>query len=210
MTINLSTFINNGSATTIITDATGAEVGGIALTGTTGNGTWAYSFTITFTDVGTVADNSALLLSDSAYLQYTPNGPDSETATITYRAWDTTSGTSGSDADTTTNGGSTAFIAATDTASLAVNDAPVLTPASPALGTIPDNSSTTVTLSTFINNGSGATIITDVDGNAVIGGIAVIGVNGTGTWAYSLDGSTFNPVGDVSPSSALLLPPTPR
>ena len=75
-------------------------VGGIALIGTTGNGTWAYSLDgTTFTDVGTVSESSALLLPGNATLQYTPDSKNGETATITYLAWDTTSGTAGGQAD---------------------------------------------------------------------------------------------------------------
>ena len=208
-TISLSgTFINHGAGTTIIADANpDAVVGGIALVGTTGSGTWAYSLDgTTFTDVGTVSDSSALLLPATAELRYTPSGTDSETATITYCAWDTTSGTAGSTADTTTNGGTTAFSTATDTASLAVNDAPVLTAANPSMGTTDENTAVTISLGTFINGSTGTTTITDVDQNAVVGGIALIGTTGNGTWAYSLDGSTFTDVGTVSESSALLLP----
>ena len=110
------------AGTTTITDTTsGAVVGGIAVTGTTGKGTWAYSLDgTTFTSIGTVAADSALLLPASASLRYTPDGSDAETATITYCAWDTTTGTAGSTVDTTTNGGGTAFSTATDTASLSV------------------------------------------------------------------------------------------
>ena len=60
------------------------------------------------------------MLPNTAALRYTPDGTDSETATITYCAWDTTTGTAGGTADTTTNGGATAFSTATDTASLTV------------------------------------------------------------------------------------------
>ncbi len=121
-TVSLATFINNGSGTTVITDVdTGAVIGGIAVTGTTGNGTWEYSLDgTTFTAVGTVAGNSALLLPSNAILRYTPATADTATATITYRAWDTTSGQSQTKVDTTTNRGTTAFSAATDTATLTV------------------------------------------------------------------------------------------
>src|SRR5205823_790679 len=40
---------------------------------------------------------------------------------ITFRAWDTTSGTAGTKVDTSTNGGTTAFSTATDTANITVN-----------------------------------------------------------------------------------------
>ena len=91
------------------------------MTGTTGTGTWAYSLDgTTFTDVGTVSASSALLLPSDAELQYTPASGVIETPTITYRAWDTTTGERGSKVDTTTNGGTTAFSSSTDTAHLAI------------------------------------------------------------------------------------------
>ena len=213
-TITLSgTFINNSSGTTTITDAdTNAVLGGIAVTGTTGKGTWAYSLNGTdFSSVGTVSASSALLLPPSASLRYTPDGSDAETATITYSAWDETSGTKGTYADTTTNGGTTAFSTKSDTLSLpvtATNIAPVLAAASPGLGGTDPTAAKTIALTTFINNGSGTTTVTDTNTSAVLGGIAVTGTTGKGTWAYTLDGTTFTAVGTVSASSALLLPPS--
>ncbi len=213
-TISLAQFINNGSGTTIITDADqGAVIGGIALTGATGNGTWQYSLDgATFTDVGTVSESSALLLAGNAELRYIPDGKNGETAAITYCAWDTTGGANGVPDDLTISGvvgGSGPFSTVSDMASLTVtslNDAPVLTPAGPSLGTATSNTPTTVSLTQFINNGSGTTTITDVDSGAVVGGIALTGTTGNGTWAYSLDGTTFTAVGTVTDESALLLP----
>jgi len=212
-TVAISTFINNGTGTTTVTDAdSSAVVGGIALTGVTGSGTWSYSTDgSTFTSVGTVSATSALLLPATATLRYTPAGSSNETATITYRAWDTTSGASGSTADTSTNGAATAFSTATDTASLTVsgnNTAPILTSVSPSLGSVEGTTAKTIAISTFINNGTGTTTVTDADTSAVVGGIAVTGVTGSGTWAYSTDGSTFTSIGTVSTTSALLLPST--
>ena len=206
-TITLATFINFGTGTTTITDAdANAVVGGVAVTGTTGKGTWAYSLNGTaFVGVGTVANNSALLLPKAAILRYTPDGTDAETATITYRAWDTTTGQPGTDVDTTSNGSDTAFSAATDTASLVVNTAPILTPASPPLGTTHANAPVTIHLTTFINQGTGTTTISDPDPGAAIGGIAVTAVTGKGTWAYSLDGTTFYALGQTPGSSTQVL-----
>jgi hypothetical protein len=61
-----------------------------------------------------------LLLPGSAKLRYTPDGSSVETATIAYRAWDATTGTSGGYADTTANGAATAFSSAADSARLTV------------------------------------------------------------------------------------------
>ena len=69
---------------------------------------------------------------------------------------------------------------------------------------------TTATISlsgTFINDGAGTTTIADVDNGAVVGGIALVGATGNGTWEYSLDnGVSFDSLGTISDSSALLLP----
>ncbi len=212
-TISLASFINLFSGTTTITDAdSNALLGGIALTGTTGKGTWAYELSgqTTFSDVGTVFPDGALLLPSSATLQYTPDGSDAESPTITYCAWDQTSGVAGTTADSTVNGGTTAFSSNDDTATLTVtasNVAPVLAAASPSLGLTGVNAAKTITLASFINNGSGTTTITDSTPDAVIGGIALTGTTGAGTWAYELSGQTsFTDVGSVSASSALLLP----
>ena len=199
------TFINHGPVTTTITDAdSGAIFGGIALVGTTGHGVWSYSLDGTsYSPVGTVSTGSALLLPATARLRYTPDMKNGETAAITYRAWDQTYGTPGTDVDTTINGDPTAFSSATDIASLVVtglNDAPVLTIAHPSLGATTKDLPVTINLAgTFINHGPGTTTITDVDNGAVIGGIALSAATGHGVWSYSLDGSAFSPVGRVEP-----------
>jgi cyclophilin family peptidyl-prolyl cis-trans isomerase len=210
ITVSLTGFINGDSGTTTITDVDNdTTVGGIAIVALTGNGTWKYSVDgSTYTDVGEVSYTSALLLERDASLYYVPGGADSETATITYRAWDATSYSAESYVDTTSNGGTTVFSTAADTASLTVNDAPALTAASPSLGSTDVDTAITISLSTFINNGDGATTITDVNTNNALGGIALIGIAGNGTWEYSTDGTTFTAVGEVSENAALLLPNT--
>ena len=134
--INLSAFINNGTGTTTITDIdTNAAVGGIALTGTTGEGTWSYSLDGTsFVSIDAVSSTAALLLPRTAKLHYTPNGNMDSTATITYCAWDMTSGTSGIKVDVSNNGGSSAFSTATDTATLVVDQTlPIVVSTTPSL-----------------------------------------------------------------------------
>ena len=215
-TISLATFVKSGAAAagvnTGVTDVdTGAAIGGIALTAVSGSGTWKYSLDgTTFTAVGAVSNTAALLLPSNATLQYTPVAGTAETASISYRAWDTTTGAILSTADTTANGGTTAFSTSADTASLLVttNNAPVLTAHSPSLGSVAANGFITINLTQFINNGSSTTAITDSDTGAAIGGIALTGVTGNGTWSYTTDGTTFTAVGAVSGTSALLLPKT--
>jgi len=205
-------FINNGEGTTIITDADqpAASVG-IALIGWTGNGVWAYSLDgATYIDIGAVSPTSALLLPANALLRYTPDGLNGETATISYAAWDGTTGHAGiGQVDTTSGGEHSAFSAESDTASLtiaAVNDAPVLTPAAPSAGSIVPGQVAVIKPSDYINNGAGTTAVADVDADAIFGGIALVGLTGEGTWEYSLDGTSFITVLSVSNASALLLP----
>ncbi|MFG6456458.1 DUF4347 domain-containing protein [Pelomonas nitida] len=193
-------------------DVDASASSGIAITAGTGNGTWQYSTDgVTWNGVGSVSASAALLLTSGTRLRYVPDATNGETATLTFRAWDQTSGIASTNAtrntaDTGTNGGTTAFSNGTAQASLtvtSVNDAPVLTPASPTLTGLTDSD---------INN-AGQTVasiigssITDVDSGAVQG-IAVTGlVSGTGTWQYSTNGgSSWSNVGTVTSASALLL-----
>ena len=105
---------------------------GFVITGlTSGNGMWEYTINGTnWYAVGSVSDSSALLIRDTDRLRFVPNGLDGTTATVTFRAWDQTSGAPGTKVDVSTNGGSTAYSTAIETANItvtAVNDAPVIT-----------------------------------------------------------------------------------
>ncbi len=213
LTATLSYFINGDPGTTIITDVDSSDtVGGIAVIGAVGNGMLAYSLNgTTFTDVTLPPSaDSALLLPFDAYIRYTADTENGETATITYRAWDATSGSAGdTGVDTTVNSGSTSFSAAVDTLTLDVtdvNDAPVLTAAGPSTSTDKDTPAI-VPITDFVNNGAETTTITDVDNGATVGGIAVVGAVGNGTLAYSLDGTNYTTVTfALTNHSALLLP----
>jgi hypothetical protein len=132
-----------------------------------------------------------------------PNADWNGTTTITYRAWDQSSGTAGSTASTTTNGGTSAFSSATASPSItvnAVNDAPVFSSAS---------NFTTITEDQTNNAGNLVSSLfssTDVDSGAVNGIALYSATPSNGTWQYSTDGgSTWTGVGSVSGSSALLL-----
>ena len=192
-----------------ITDADGSPVEAIAVTSVDdANGTWEYSTDggTTFNAVGGVSDSAALLLDASAKLRFVPDADYNGTATMGYKAWDQSSGSTGDTGVDTTTG--TAFSSASETASItvtAVNDAPVLDNAgSPTLTAIAEDTSSPAgnTVAEIVTDGS----ITDVDGSPVEA-IAVTSVDDTnGTWEYSTDGgSTFNAVGAVSDNSALLL-----
>lgn len=147
------------------TDVDSGALAGIALHGATGNGTWQYSTDSTsWMDVGIVSGSNALLLSSLSYLRYVPDGENGETAAFTFRAWDQTSGTASTNsmrntADTTTNGGSTAFSAGTATAGITVtdvNDAPTF--------------SATATNPTFTEGGVAAALFSGASANSVEAG----------------------------------------
>lgn len=84
---------------------------GIAVMGTTGNGSWFYSDdgNATYTAIGTVSESSAFLMENNWTFGYEPDGERAETATMLFYTWDGSSGTSGTKVDATTRGGTTAF-----------------------------------------------------------------------------------------------------
>ncbi|EMB19109.1 Pentaxin [Rhodopirellula europaea 6C] len=217
--------INNAGMTVADLLATGAggdpisdadsDPEGIAITARiNGNGQWQYSTDggTNWSAVGTVSENSALLLRSTDLVRFQPDGDNGVTQTFEFRAWDQTSGTEGTKVDTTTNGGTTAFSTAIESASITVthvNDAPTLDN-SPAL------TLTTQTEDAGVPVGAVGTLVTDlvslggnvgdVDNNAQTG-IALISADTTnGTWWFTTDGGTnWNALGTVSDSSARVL-----
>ena len=86
-----------------ISDVDNGALEGVAVTAVdNSNGTWQFSTDngSTWADVGTVTDNSALLLRAVDQLRFVPDAMNADAATITYRAWDQTSGTQGTKVDT--------------------------------------------------------------------------------------------------------------
>ena len=117
-----------------VSDADSAALSGIAVTAVNNaNGTWQYSTNggAAWTAFGAPAPASAVLLAADANtsVRFVPNANWNGTVTggLTFRAWDQTSGTAGSTADTTLNGGTSAFSAGVTSAGItvaAVSDAP--------------------------------------------------------------------------------------
>ncbi|XZE45558.1 cadherin domain-containing protein [Pirellulaceae bacterium SH467] len=114
-----------------ITDIDSGAVEGIAITTlNSGNGTWQFSINggTTWSNIGAVSNTSALLLRSTDLVRFIPNGENATTADFSFRAWDRTTGTQGTYVSTATNGGTSAFSTATESAAInvtAVNDAPV-------------------------------------------------------------------------------------
>ncbi len=118
-----------------VTDADAQALSGIAITGVdSSNGSWEYSVNggTSWTAIGAPSAASALLLAADSLtrVRFVPaaNFAGTVVGAISFRAWDRTSGTAGTQASTAVNGGTTAFSSATASSSItitAVNDAPV-------------------------------------------------------------------------------------
>lgn len=121
-----------------ISDIDEGAVEGIAVYASNGaNGTWQYSTDggTTWQDVLSPSQAQALLLVPASRLRFRPDGNNGGTATLSYYAWDQTTGSAGATADATSRGGTTAFSTAGDTLSITVtdvNDAPVVVDVSKA------------------------------------------------------------------------------
>jgi hypothetical protein len=205
--VQVSSILTTGGWADVDTGA----VKGLAVTATTGNGTWQYSTdNSTWTAFGSVAGSTALLLDSGSYIRYVPDGQNGETATFTYRAWDKTSGTASSNGsrstgDASSHGANTPYSDNTGTGSItvtSVNDAPTLGSGTTHSFTSINEDTTGAgeLVSSVLTSGGWA----DVDSGAVKG-IAVTATTGNGVWQYSTDNATWTAFGSTSGSAALLL-----
>jgi Ca2+-binding RTX toxin-like protein len=195
-----------------VTDPDAGAQLGIAITGIAAAGTLYYSTNggASWTAVGAVSDASALLLGTDAntriFYQPAQDANGTIANVITFRAWDQSTGTAGTLANTTVNGGSTAFSSATDTASInvtAVNDVPVLTglDATPTYtengaAVVLDANATVVDPELAANgNYNGATLVVERTGGAngadafsFAGIVSFVGAPGDGTLLSTASG----------------------
>ena len=116
------------------------DVPGLAIVGVDdSNGTWQYQLATggAWTNFGAVTESTAVTLSPAASIRFVSNSGVVGTINpgITFRAWDQSSGSNGGVENTTSNGGSTPFSIAIDTAAIDViaggNTPPVLDPIGP-------------------------------------------------------------------------------
>ena len=116
-----------------ITDVDTGALQGIAVIEVgNSNGQWQYSIDAgsSWTAFGAVSDSAAVLLNTNGRIRFLPNPNFSGQASLTFRAWDQTSGSSGQNGvDVSINGGTAAFSSATETAAISVlpvNDPPLI------------------------------------------------------------------------------------
>ena len=126
----VSTLIGSGDAAALggdyIVDPDGAALEGLAVTAVDSTeGSWQFSTDngATWSVLAAVSDTAARLLASnsSTRVRFVPNANFNGTAGLSFRAWDQTSGANGATANVSSNAGMTAFSAATDTATIAVN-----------------------------------------------------------------------------------------
>ena len=120
-----------------VSDGDAGAQSGVAIIGTSGDGTWHYTINngTSWQLMGTVSDASARLLAADGqtriYFQPNANFNGTIASALTFRAWDRTTGNNGASAVNTSgsnSGTTTAFSVATDTASITIteiNDPPV-------------------------------------------------------------------------------------
>ncbi|MCT7949532.1 putative Ig domain-containing protein [Ancylothrix sp. C2] len=139
VTTNIGDAVDITALTSLINNVDTGAVKGIAVTGVDNtNGQWQYTIDgTTWNDFSATTESNVdisttarlLTASTTNKIRFVPNANyNGSSGNITFRAWDTTSGTNGDVADTSINGGITAFSSNTNTASLsvnAVNDEPV-------------------------------------------------------------------------------------
>ncbi|MGH7478502.1 MAG: Ig-like domain-containing protein, partial [Candidatus Methylomirabilales bacterium] len=178
-----------------VTDVDSGALLGIAITNAdTTNGAWWYSTDngTSWFALGAVADNNALLLAADVgtrvYFQPAPAFSGTIPNAITLRAWDRTSGANGALADTTINGGTTAFSIAADTASIDVlsADQNVTVALSRNVASISEEAGGTVAFTITLSQALNATNTLSVDLTDVAGG-AQSGTDTTAALTAAID-----------------------
>ncbi|MEG3976019.1 DUF4347 domain-containing protein, partial [Microcoleus sp. herbarium8] len=204
----VSAIIASGASGNPITDPNTGAVQGIAVTGAdTTNGSWQYSTDsgTTWNSFGALSDTSATLLNTTAKIRFIPTANYSGTITngITFRAWDTTSGSNGgTGVNVSTNGNSTAFSTATETASIIVNpvnDIPSFTATNPVTVNQNPGAQTLTNWATFSPGGG-----TDETTQTATYTVSNIGTPGLFTTAPAVDAAgnlTYTPAATASGTS---------
>lgn len=191
-------------ASSAITDANVGDPKGIAVVGMTeqANGQWQYTIDNggTWNDLETASLTSARLLREQDRVRYVPNvGVVDILPTLTFHAWDQSTGTFGGSANLTTTGGSTAFSSASES---------VMGRVIPLLISINEDQRTTGTvLKTFI----AANGFADPDALAKRG-MAFVASGGEipGSFEISTNGRTWTKLTDLTTTSARLVRETDR
>ena len=222
--------IETWATSSILSDTNSADSLGIAITKISTQGTLYYKLagSSNWTEVVSVgaqevSSTQALLLQKNASLYFKPaeNFNGNISTALEFRGWDGTAGTQGGRADTTVNGGTSAFSANSRAVQLtvtSVNDAPVLSVVPDLQLIMSTNSAATApsdamagalvsTLMSAFGGNVGPQNVTDVDD--AIFGMAIVSTNAAATgrklWYKTSDSSTWTEVTDTLSASNVLL-----
>ena len=194
-----------------VTNGAGEGVGqGIAIYSTTVNGPstggkWQYKVDAgSWTDVGVVADGSALLLKSTDSIRFLPDGNNANaTASFNYYAWDQATGAAGNKVDVSTRGTTTAFSLISDPVAITVsdvNDAPTI--AKPGAQTVAEDASIGITGVSFDDVDINPTYRLDSDATNDVMSVVLTVTNGTITLAGTT-GLTVTAGADASASMTI-------
>jgi uncharacterized repeat protein (TIGR01451 family) len=184
---------------------------GVAVVGVTGasSGTWQFSTNsgAAWTNVPAVSAKAALLLSAGDMIRFVPKSAFAGTVALKALAWDGSAGTDGALGNPATLA-SSAFSTAALTATFSANRAPTLARAAISVPSVAQYATSgAVTVGSLLTASQAG--FTDPDGKSVPQGIAIVDTLSTlGTYQYMLAGKTWQPLPNVAPSAALLLPTT--
>lgn len=177
------------------------------------NGTWQFTTNSgsSWSNITGLTSTNHLLLTGAGTtnrVRFVPNTNYNGTATLLFRAWDTTSGTAGTVVAVNTTGGSTAYSSGTGTVSLtiaAVNDAPTMTGSYTFsnLNALDNVELSPVSIETILSQFTLADV--DISNAQTITGIAIIYADTSiGTWYYSIDNQvTWVAMSSVTSTSAI-------
>ncbi|MBF0192540.1 MAG: DUF4347 domain-containing protein, partial [Magnetococcales bacterium] len=212
-TTNAGATIGSLFAAADITDADPTPLEGVAIYSRSNDGVGSWQYRVdggAWTNLpGGLNSANALLLKSTDEIRFVPDNSDGGQPTLSFYAWDRTSGVAGTQANANTRGNATAFSTAGGTINGTVNAAPVLDiSGNPILPTITEDqlTSTGQTVSALLG-----TAQTDSDAGA-LEGIAIRSVTtDNGTWQYSTNGGgSWSNFGTISSTQSLLLRPTDR
>ncbi len=217
---SVGTSISSVVAQANITDADPNAKFGIAITAIdSSQGTWFYSVNngATWATIGAASTNVSLLLAADGntrvYFQPVPGYSGVNASSFMFRAWDQTTGTNGSTANTSINGGQSAFSPTTAQALITItaatpsNLAPVVGGPTVMLNSVNQGAAApSGAVGTLVSSVVAQASITDGNPTAVLG-IAVTAIDSShGTWFYSINnGATWATIAAASATSSLLL-----
>lgn len=206
----VSDIIATGAGGDPISDADSGALEGIAIRGfiTPGAGTWQFSTDSgsNWFDVGTVSDASALLLGSTDRLRYVPNpATGADSSTLSWKAWDQTTGTAGNKVSVAASGGTTAFSSANEALDIsvtAVNDAPIATNLNAAESYTEDTPLNLVDIVVSDVDHTTTTVTLTLSDSAA--GALSTGTSGAVTSTYNAGTGVWSANGDINDVNVLL------